>query len=151
MHTTSYFHKPIAQKELVQFLYTIDNDYHPKISKHMPINDYAQKLLNFASIDFTRDEEGTLSSIVAYYLNQETKIAYVSIVGTNKENRRKGLSRNLCSLCIENSKKYRMRIIRIPVTKTNNSALSLYLSLGFRKSQELTHENPEKIYLDLVL
>lgn len=140
---------PIAHEELVQFLSAIDDDFNPKISESRPINEYAQKLLTLSNIEFARDEQGILSSIVAYYLNHDTGISYISVAGTSKDKRRKGLSRKLMSQCIENSRDSRIKILRLVVSKRNFVALSFYTSLGFKKSSELVHKNLEKMYLDL--
>ena len=76
-------------------------------------------------------------SFAAVYMNDnENKIAYISSIGINEQERSKHFGSKLISYCEKESKKNGMRTIQLEVNKENTTANIFYLKNGYSYLQK---------------
>lgn len=120
----------IASDEALCWLQGCDENFCPPKWSLERLEKYASKLSTFAFWTYLLKEDGGKIGFVAYYLNEENKTVYISIIAVAKNFRRFGYGRKLLQNLIESvSEKY--KDISLEVSKNNGGALSLYQSFGF--------------------
>lgn len=117
--------------ELIKIHQLCDNDFVPKLSSRVNIDDYCKKLFNNANFVTINSDEKVIGLVAIYTNNFQTKEAYISSVCLLKEYRGKGLSKVLISETIKYTASLGMEIIRLEVGIENETARKLYESFNF--------------------
>lgn len=129
IHTLTLFFNQINREYDDQFL-TVNTE------------DYAKKLIDHAEI-ISYSANSNLISLIAFYANNEqSKIAFLSFIGTSKKYRSKGIGKHLIDMMINVVKSRGYNKIQLEVYKTNTKAFDFYKKLGFSLVEE-----HEKVFL----
>lgn len=113
-------------KKLVCFLNEIDNDLPISLSSRVNIDQYAEKIYHNSEMCMRMDENNRIISLVSGYINSDTKIAYITIIGTLKDFRGKGITVDLLYDFEKKARQENMNEIVITTHVTNEAAISLY-------------------------
>ncbi|HON18883.1 MAG TPA: GNAT family N-acetyltransferase [Salinivirgaceae bacterium] len=119
--------------ELILIHEICDNDFIPRLSDVVNINEYCRKLINKAEIISLHIEGINYPvGIVAIYCNDFTNLnAYITSVCIRGEFRGLGLGKILLRKAFELSKLKGMKKISLEVGLKNEKAINLYRSHGF--------------------
>lgn len=112
--------------KLIAFLNEIDSDLPISLSSKVNINKYAEKIYCRSEICKRTDENNRIISLVSGYINCDTKIAYITIIGTLKDFRGKGITFDLLYDFERKARQKNMYEIVITTHETNKAAISLY-------------------------
>ena len=94
------------------------------------------------------NEDGISNGFTAFYLNDETKTAYISLIATNKNSRRQGYGKRLINELIRVSIDNGMEKIKLEVRKKNLNAIEFYRSQDF---DILDSKNEESYYMQKII
>ncbi len=116
--------------KLISFLGLVDNEFNPRISEQVRLEEYSRKLCRDANLITECGEDGEIYGLVAIYVNdRNNKYAYIPLVAVRKDFRRKGLARKLVNEAIMIAKANEKDAVDI---HTNNPiGYNLYISMGF--------------------
>ncbi len=124
---------------------SIVNIHHKAFGEHWPEEYYRRK--SYWGGHTTLVAEGTRSStgsnhvagFIDYQLSSENflflngnKEVHIMSIATAAENRRKGIGRSLMMECIERGRRENATSVNLEVRKSNQPAINLYESLGFK-------------------
>ncbi|WP_053991854.1 N-acetyltransferase [Mangrovimonas sp. TPBH4] len=119
------------RKEFIAFLKAIDANTGLSVVPR-DVEPYVDKLLENATIIPLR-EGGVLNAFIAYYDNQEdSKIAYLSMLAVSSMARGQGIGSQLLDASIEKLKQKGFRGYRLEVLKSNDKAIRIYDKFGFK-------------------
>jgi len=121
----------IDLNKLETFLYEIDKDFVPNLSKQVSIPDYAKKLINNANFFVATSGSEILGIIVFYSNDVHKKNAYISILGISWKMRGLGLGTKLIKLVLDLIRLKDFETLNLE-TRENSSAQKLYEKLGFK-------------------
>lgn len=124
----------ISVSEALEWLTICDEKFIPPKWTSERLDRYAEKLSKHAS--FIRiEEDGVKKGFVAYYLNDEKREAYISIIAVAKYYRRRGYGKTLMQTLIDTIyNKYES--ISLEVSKSNVKGLGLYDFYGFKPVED---------------
>jgi len=117
-------------KRIHRFLIKISDDFVPPLKQKVDLKEYTLKLLNNAIIQTAVEKEKIVGLIAFYCNNLDTKIAYISIIGVNKNYRGRGIGNKLLKNAINYIRSNGFREIELE-TWENSSAQNLYIKNGF--------------------
>lgn len=117
--------------EIKRILYDFDNVFCPKISEIIKdFDEYALKLSKYAkfyNIKLKKEEVG----FIAFYINNTTKISYLTLIGIKKEYQNLDYGKKLMNLYEKISKIEKMEILKLEVFNRNEKAINFYKKFGF--------------------
>ena len=120
--------------QLHQYLLSCDEQFNPRLSTHVNLLNYAEKL-HTKSVRFEMRQGQELVGLVAAYLNAQDRqtgfITHISVLSTYL---RKGLARLLIERCMEHARAEGFAELRLEVLPGNSGALKLYKRLGFKSN-----------------
>lgn len=125
----------ISRDEFVDYLFKVDNEYTPPISKSVNLNNYAEKLLDKANI-ITAREDDKLVGVCAFYCDEMNGKSYISTIGLLKDYKKRGIGKKLLHKAIIISKNKKMNGVSLEVNGENNIAVIFYRKHGFIISKE---------------
>lgn len=135
------------KSDIESLLLEVDIEFEPRISSKNNITDYAQKLVNQATV-FPVYIEGVLVAFIAIYCNNyETKIAYLSMIAVKKELRGGGIGLNLVEIATKYIKSIGFKTFRLEVYNSNTKAISLYSKLGFIEKEN----GGDSVFMELAI
>ncbi len=130
-------------KRIYRFLLEISEDFVPPLQQKVDLKEYTSKLLNNAVIQTAVDKE-KIVGLIAFYCNKfDTKIAYIPIIGVDKNYRGKGIGNKLLKNAINHIKSKGFMEIEIK-TWENSSAQNLYIKNGF-EIENFANDRPNDI------
>lgn len=138
--------KRVSVNAIFDFFVKIDQDFTPLLSDQTPLIKYAKKIYDLAEVDCFFAKDNTIVALIAYYLNIETQVCYITVLGVDIGFRGKGLSKQLLSSCIKIAKKKGIIKLKLRASKDNIVALNLYQTNGFIVSNEVSKDS-DKVYL----
>lgn len=124
----------VSSTEALLWLTESDENFCPPKWSMSRLEGYAEKLSAHAYW-MLLEEEGKKVAFVAYYLNDESQAAYISIIAVAKEYRGNGYGKQLLKQFVEKLPTA-YKIISLEVSKTNKRAMNLYQSFGFEEIEE---------------
>lgn len=124
----------ISEVEFLEYLTEVDEEYIPPISKCIRLSEYAEKLLDKASIATAR-YENKLVGVCAFYCDEIKRKSFISTIGVQKKFKKKGIGKKLLREAISISKKQKMDKISLEVNVENRYAVNFYEKNGFRTSK----------------
>tara|TARA_R100000935_G_scaffold9921_3_gene19910 strand:- start:7548 stop:8954 length:1407 start_codon:yes stop_codon:yes gene_type:complete len=95
--------------EIVDFLYSVDDDFIPKLSKRLNLNEYANKLNNNASFILAYNKNNIIGLAAVYDNDYKNLCAYLPIIGIKKEFRGQGIGKQLLDSLLNHLKKYKFQ------------------------------------------
>ena len=122
----------IKNKSLIlQFLTDIDNELPTKLSDRVDLVEFMNKVVSNGKI-LGIIKDGMLVSAVFFYSNDfQSKVAYITLLGTLKLHQGYGYSGRLMFELEESVKKDGMEKITLHTEKKNTKAICFYLKCGF--------------------
>lgn len=134
----------IEKGDLLKFLEEVNHEFSPSLDYKVVLRDYATKIQEQASVIIETDRSGICGMVVFYCNNQETKLAYISLVGVSTRARSQGIASRLVKSVCEyiNTKEF----YKIGIHSNNPSAIRIYQQLGFS-----IVEDEERKYMEMAL
>jgi ribosomal protein S18 acetylase RimI-like enzyme len=117
-------------RTVAQHLARCDADFVPPLSGRVVLEDYARKIAANAA-RFEAWSGGTLVGLVAAYLDDGARRAFITSVSVLRERTGEGIAGRLMRQCIEHATAAGLREIRLEVAGDNAPALRLYRACGF--------------------
>ena len=112
-----------------------DGNFTPRISESVDLEAYSKKLSKYANFLIAKDSDGYHAGFIAYYLNDETKQIYITLIVVDGTYQHYGIGSKMIQLLIEEeSKGYRS--IALEVRKSNKSARLFYKKHGFLAQED---------------
>ena len=120
--------------EICFFLKEVDKDFPIFLSSKCSLEDLANKFDQYADVIVAVDKNVFVGLIAAYISNSKEELAFVSVLGVNKEYRGIGIGNRLLAELIKLAKKYRSKIrgLHLYTTHSNINAIKLYEKNGFK-------------------
>lgn len=119
----------ITYTELYDFLKRVDNGFHTPISKSVGLDQYATKVIGSAHIEYVKRGGKIVGVCICYCNNLDTGVAYISLLGVDKEYRGQKLAKELVLKTISYARG--KGFMSIGVHSVNPIAIHLYESIGF--------------------
>ena len=124
--------------QLTEYLKSVQDDFHPPLfdrianrSTVSTIEDYVEKILDNATILYTKDTENISGIIVIYYNNLEKREGYIPLLSVKKEYSGKGIAKLLVNAAVELAFENGMNEIYVKTWLDNLAAKNVYQGLGF--------------------
>lgn len=137
--TTNYQHNINATPLQVRdILLMCDENFSKDRWANGKLDDYASKLSEHACIDVVKANSNTVGCNI-YYINKETRIAYISIIAVNDKFRGKQIASLLLRNMYEKVSILGIKVIMLEVRKDNAPAQSLYYKNGFIDEEDRIH------------
>ena len=131
-----------TRNDIYNHLCAVDNFFSVPLSARLNIDDYADKLYNYADRLEVWNEKQMIG-LVAYYHNKTNNTFHISNVSVEIEFQKKGIAHNLLSKLIEKARDLYVRKINLIANRT---MFSFYFRLGFSLGKELSDDNHELEY-----
>lgn len=132
----------ISAAEAYQWLVECDEKFCPPKWTKERLEKYAEKLSTNAHW-ILLENDGYKKGVVAYYLNENNKLIFISIIAVSKSYRGQGLGKQLMANVVKLiSDKF--NVISLEVSKDNISAKRLYESFGF----EIVEDRGSKVLMN---
>lgn len=119
-------------KKIIVFLSRIDLLLPSRLSDRVDIVQYAEKIIQHGIILAIEKNDKIVSAAMFYANDLDRKTAYLTLLGTLPEYEGHGFARTLMEAVDQKCREIGMDCIALDTDKTNNKALRLYLSLGYR-------------------
>ena len=134
----------IEKGDLLKFREEVNHEFSPSLEYKVVLSDYVTKIQEQASVMIETDRSGICGMVVFYCNNQETKLAYISLVGVSVRARSQGIASRLVKSVCEyiNTKEF----YKIGIHSNNPSAIRIYQQLGFS-----IVEDEERKYMEMAL
>lgn len=115
------------------FLKSVEALFPTPLSQRQNLSNYAQKLVDKATLCVSVDKERIVSMVAGYTDNLEKNMAYIALVATLPEFKGKGLAtsliRQFIDICISKS----VTAIHLYTDRSNFAAINMYKKLGFEE------------------
>lgn len=118
--------------ELIAFLHSIDQLFPIPLSHKVSIDEYADKLLKYATL-VSCYSNGSLVGLAAGYTKNlpAEGLAYLSIVGVSESRQKKGLGKALVEKFVAIAKDSGVNGVHLYTDPSNYKAIAMYRHLGF--------------------
>jgi ribosomal protein S18 acetylase RimI-like enzyme len=133
----------LSYQQVFDLLNRFDDKFVPKLSEELDIENYAKKMSDNALFAVYR-KESNIVAFVAYYLNLELSVVYITCVCVDSAFERKGLAFNLI-LKLKSEYSRVVKNMALEVRKDNLRAFNLYKNLGFI----IVEDRGEKWYMKI--
>lgn len=120
------------KNDLVAYLRAVDALFPVPLSQKIVIEEYADKLLQRATL-VCSSEHNKLMGLAAGYTENlpESNMAYLALVGVRPEGQRKGLGSCLVNQFISIARQSGAKGLHLYTHPSNDKAIAMYLKLGF--------------------
>lgn len=118
-------------KQIKHHLYSCSNQFVPPLDKYVNVNEYASKLYRKANRIETFSEE-YLICLLAYYIDHDRNIAFISNISIEEQYLGLGFGRMLVNTCIKKCQKTGVKGIQLDVFKANSNAINFYSKFDFK-------------------
>lgn len=126
---------------LENILNNLNDNFVPRLSEKVEnFDDYAKKLLNNAIL-YQIKKEGKNIGLLAFYINNETKISYLTLIVIKNQYQNFGFGKKLLELYENISKKEKMNILKLEVFNKNLKAINFYKKFGFNLQDKTSDES----------
>lgn len=126
---------------LKNILNNLNDNFVPRLSEKVKnFDDYAKKLLNNAIL-YQIKKEGKNIGLLAFYINSETKISYLTLIVIKNQYQNFGFGKKLLELYENISKKEKMNVLKLEVFNKNLKAINFYKKFGFNLQDKASDES----------
>ena len=129
-----------SEQDILAFLEKANSSFNPKLSDKVDLIVYSKKIYKYANIIFAKLEDIDIG-MVAFYINHETKIGFITLIGVLPEYQGRGIGKILLYQTLDCALKNNIDSIELEVSCFNTSAISFYKKNGFLISTSLKHTN----------
>lgn len=126
------------------FLALINNEYNPPLDTKVELRQYAEKILNNAILLVEMIDENVVGMVVLYCNDENTKKAYIPLVGVLPTYQHRGIASRLMKGAIAFVREQGYKLIGIH--SNNMVAVHLYSKLGFT-----VKDDSERKYMELYI
>ena len=126
---------------LQDYLIKHNKDFPIPLSNKVNIDKYLVKIAKLGNSIICLDEEKIIGLIFYYDNDIKTHRGFISLVSVDETHRRKGIASTLVKLVLKEMRKNNIQWCEIPTHITNQSAIKLYKSLGFKQEKKEIKEN----------
>lgn len=140
----------VTKEMILVFLQTVDKDFPIPISEKTDLESYAEKLFDRATICAEVIDNHITGMVAGYVKNTINRGAYIALVATLPEARKKGIARKLVNQFILIAKSANLQYVHLYTDNRNSKAISLYTSIGFQNyiiEDETRKEDVHLIYI----
>ena len=134
-------------KAIFEFLSSVDHDFPVPNKKKVNLLEYAEKLIQKASLFAVYDKEKITALVAGYTVNLSNEMAYVAVVSTRKEYRGHGLAEKLLKEFLEECQLKSIKAVHLYTQESNSAAVRLYLKLGFETYSMPNEPRPNDLHL----
>ena len=140
--------KEIKKEELLNFIYSVDKDFNPRLVGRVKIEEWINKIFNKAEIVVAQKDKTILGLSVFYANNEIEHTAYIAYLAVSTTSRKQGIASQILSNCFDICKDKDMK--RIGVHTNNPNAKKLYEKNGFKVSEHnyLNEQNIIRYFLE---
>ncbi len=121
----------LSFEEINQFLQKVEKDFTPPLFERINVVDYYLKIKKNAEVIVCREGEAIVGVLIFYCNNNNTKIAYVTLLAVDSEYRGKGIASHLLDMACIFSKEKKME--KIGIHTNNYGAYLCYKKNGFEE------------------
>ena len=120
--------------DIKEHLRSVSSQFVPELSSYVDIDKYSEKLFEKAQrIEIW--EDGHLEGLLAYYLNSESRFAFITNVSISPRIMREGMASEMIKRLIEDNTGV-IDVIRLEVNISNERARRFYTKNGFLSHSE---------------
>jgi ribosomal protein S18 acetylase RimI-like enzyme len=147
--------KPREKVKAIEcILQPISPHFIPPLESKVDISVYSEKLATKSTIVFAIDSnDNKIAGLIAFYCNNnDTKEAYISVLGVLPAYRGKGIGKQLIIKTLKYIKELNFKKVKLE-TWSKSSILNTYLNLGFKIWDRVPDrpDNNETLRLEIVL
>lgn len=117
------------KKKLISFMEDINDDFVPKLTDKVRLDNYVDKIIDKAILLVDLDGDNIAGLVVLYCNDQSQRRAYIPFCGVKKEYRNLGIARRLIEKAITITGEKQFKVLGIH--SNNLIAINLYRKLGF--------------------
>jgi ribosomal protein S18 acetylase RimI-like enzyme len=132
--TISYKIKEANETDIHHHLMKCSDSFVPALDTRINIKEYATKIFDKA-ITFEAWDLKDLIGLIAVYLNNDTKIAFITNVSVVGEYKGFGIAGELLKMCINHTEFNSFKEIRLEVNKDNFPAINFYKKHKFTQTE----------------
>ncbi len=137
----------VNKKELIDFLEKIDKDYPVPISSKVDLDQYADKILDKATLEVWK-ENGVIAGVVVGYSNcTYDHMGYISLVGVHADYRKQGIATALIKRFINDCRNKGISKVHLYTDSRNERAIHMYEKLGFKPYIQSGESRPQDVHL----
>lgn len=125
--------------ELISFIYSINEDFTPRLSERVNIDAWVLKFFSVANIIYAKDGCKIVGAIVFYANDLVGHKGYITFIGTSQQYRNHGIGTKLLEKSFEIMKRINITTVGIHTNKEN--ALELYKKTGFKLISQTSTDN----------
>lgn len=141
--------KRLTEKQLVDFLLKIDEDFPIPLSDKVNIVEYAKKLLDKANLIADIEGDSIRGLVAGYTQDIVGESAYISLVGVKSEFRAQGIGKQLVKKFMDVCVAKEIKSVNLYTHQTNVAAIKMYTTLGFdiyKMKEEVRTQDIHYIY-----
>lgn len=127
--------------EIIEYIKGHENDFPIPLSQKVNIDEYVYKIQNNGKMVICYNANQIIALVFYYSNNIEEKKGFISLVSVDKNYRKRGIAKKMLEIVFDNMKKRGMQLCEIPTHSTNQKAINLYTSLGFKQKENYVYEN----------
>jgi ribosomal protein S18 acetylase RimI-like enzyme len=143
----TYQIKKAKEEQIYSHLKECNTNFFPPLSDRVNLEEYSKKIADKA-ITFEAWSENTLVGLIAAYMNEETKISFITNVSVLKNYMGLGIAAELTKNCIEHIRQHNFKEIKLEVHKNNLSAISLYKKFNFTTYDSVDNQDMMKLEIE---
>jgi len=122
-------------QEILNHLERCDDQFIPPLSSTVILGEYAYKITQKAERVECYNEQ-KLIALVAFYMNRETGVSFITNVSVEKLFNNLGIARKLVKKCEDISLSQNIFQIKLEVNIYNSAAINLYNKLGYTEEKK---------------
>lgn len=104
--------------------------------KVLSLREYAQKVVTYGHVLLAVENE-TIIGLCAFYDNDaETKVGYITLIGVQKDYRKRQAGKSLLAGCEELMRNHGMISAKLEVDDDNVAAKRFYVRMGYQESEK---------------
>lgn len=139
----------IKKNDLINYLKKVDFSFPIPLSRKVDLDEYADKLLEKATLCCEYKENELVGLVAGYTDNLVNNLAYIALVGVTENAQHQGIASGLvkefCKVC-NNKKIYKVHLY---TDATNIKAIRMYKKLGFEEFLIENESRPQDIHFIL--
>lgn len=137
----------VSKECLLTYLQKMDCCFPVHLSSKVSLDQYADKLLQYATICAEFDGKDIIGAVIGYTDRLSDNIAYISLVGCLPDYQNRGIAKKLLFQFFEVCRNKRIPAVHLYTDVTNYKAIKLYSSLGFEEYRVDNEARPDDVHL----
>lgn len=129
------------------FLQKVDRDFPIPLSSKQNLQEYAQKITEYATICAIEDDGNIIAAAIGYTEHLPEKMAYLAVVATVPDYRGRGLAAKCVKQFITQCQSKQIPAVHLYTAVDNIRAIHMYESMGFRKYFPENEPRPDDLHL----